>query len=147
MSEVFPGLMTVACRACGATRGIPSSDGPPDICRTCWSAANAKDADDFNQWLANKLLRDLRRLKHFGVTGRCEAISNPPYGIKGYQCGKPATMLRDGRRVCSSHGEIATSPAFIDCPDFDQYDTLAQIVKDLATADTRFRQAVKAAIE
>lgn len=153
MAEVFPDqtLPTIACRACGSARAMrpypypwePQQIGIGEgVCHQCWRASGATSVDDFNKWLANKLIRDLRRLRRLGVVGKCEAIH-----LGGFQCGNPASTIHNGRRVCTFHGPRAQSAPLFPDTVTDQYAYLTEIVRSLAVTDSRFADAMRAGLE
>lgn len=162
MTGVFPDTRGVACRACGAVRAPAGKHG---VCGNCWddyqhywrNAASKEFFEDggflrteveydetmFNQWLANRLVRTIKRASKFGVAERCQAISNWQYGRRGYQCAMPAIMQRDGRWVCHAHGRRAKEVAYVDGSEVtDWYECLESVVRQLSEADERFAQAV-----
>jgi hypothetical protein len=111
--------------------------------------------DRFNQWLARQLYLSVRRLKHFGVAGRCEAISrigsdNAVLGYRtnnSYQCAMAASMMRDGHRVCRSHGERAFEVQYVDTTVCNPYQEFARMLAECALLDEQFLDCVKEAVE
>lgn len=153
----------IVCRACGATHAPPArEEAPPDICRTCWlrfsSSCSTRGIDptedQLNRWLARRLYLNARRLKLYGVIGPCEAISIGAgalyirgYGSRGgFQCSSAATMFRDGRRVCTSHGDRARNVQYIDIDNVDPYRDFGGLLAELCKIDERLFECVRAAI-
>lgn len=108
-----------------------------------------------NSWLARQLFLSAKRLKTFGVTGRCEAVTKGngvmymkgqgPQG--GYQCGRPASMMRDGKRVCPAHGRVAETVLYVDGEGSDIYSEFSRLIAEIALVDGKFLLAAKTAIE
>lgn len=158
---VFPTFQGTACRSCGATRAAPK-DNRFGVCEHCYKSYRkhvelaafrhdlaARDFDNdnqFNAWLASRLMRDVKRLKSYGVTGRCEALSGNFYTTRGHQCCGVAIALRDGRPVCHAHHRRAETVAFIDAPTADCYERFSSIMRDLANSDPKFRAALREAL-
>lgn len=132
----------VPCRACGAV-AAPAGDNGFGLCQHCWNAAEAHcgyevptDAD-VTRWLASKLVKDLKRFQRNGLAGRCEVASGWSTGNPGHQCAMPATLLRDGRKVCASHFK-ASAPVYVTERARNHYEMLRDLLSDLATADPKF---------
>jgi hypothetical protein len=65
----------------------------------------------------------------------------------GYQCDLQAIMMRDGRRVCHSHGNIANAVMFTDGGgNSDAYAEFSRTIVELSILDTGFFDAAKSAI-
>lgn len=152
------------CRACGAAHGSPpDSDAPQDVCGDCWGRfkSNCRYRDQepnterFNRWLARQLYLSVRRLKIYGVTGRCQAISGADSNLLrsgfnfqgGYQCAMQASMTRDGKAVCASHGRRADIVHFVDEPLTDPYRDFTRLMAELALIDDQFLQSIREAVE
>jgi hypothetical protein len=134
-----------------------------DLCSSCWSrfvkycrfGKREKSAHEANAWIARQLFLSVKRLQSYGVTGRCEAIKagNQIERIDthiegGYQCDRQAIMMRDGRRVCHSHGRIANAVMFVDGGgNSDAYGEFSRTIIELAKIDDRFYVAAKSAID
>src|ERR1700722_1597065 len=86
MSKLFERTDGIACRACGAASARSVHETFKDaifdtVCDVCWrrfsqyceNQHKTATEDLFNRWLARQLFMDVRRLKHYGVAGRCEA--------------------------------------------------------------------------
>lgn len=149
------------CLSCGATH--IREKGDHSLCTACydqfhrWARAtkienDIGDEDAVNRWLARKLIMDLDRLRRYGVTGRCEAVSQHGIGLSGgwrygkiHQCRLPAIRLRDGRRCCFKHGQ-STAPVFIDEEANDPYAVFTDLLISLSLADDRFRDCLKLAL-
>lgn len=93
----------------------------------------------------------VRRLKVFGLIGRCEAMSGGDSVLieKGYldlgkyQCERFATTMRDGHRVCTSHDfGRAKRVIFADSPRERPYEQLTKTMIDIGREDARFVQAL-----
>ncbi len=141
----------VVCRACGATHGVPADETKTfGTCAVCWSrfsrskAANTEDG--FNRWLARELFLELRRLRLYGVSGRCEAVSNWLYR-DGAQCAHHATMIRDTRRVCGVHGQRTVEVAFVGGVQSDPYDTMRDNLVELARVDPQLMECLQRAAQ
>jgi hypothetical protein len=80
-------------------------------------------------------------LERYGVTGRCEAVSDWMYGKRGQQCAHHAIYVRDGRRVCGLHLR-ATRPHFIGSAEADPYQIIAETISRLVKIDERLHNAV-----
>jgi hypothetical protein len=131
-----------------------------EACDTCWSKfslqynrflrfqPDAVEADEFNGWLARKLIVDIKRLEKFGVIGGCEAISSWKYtndsGNRGKQCLCDALYVRDGRRVCDAHNY---SKEVIFVPETDGYTVITRLVRHLSKIDDAFRGAIISGLE
>ena len=139
----------VACRACGAARAPRDEEAQFGACKTCWdSFQRHRDrklplADAFTEWLARRLVLDVRRHNRFGVSGRCEAVSDWLYGGHGtYQCGLPAIQVNeDGRKVCGIHAK-ASRPVYVEQDDRRYYDMITYLLTTIGLADAPFREAV-----
>ena len=166
MSKLFERTDGIACRACGAASARSVHETFKDaifdtVCDVCWrrfsqyceNQHKTATEDLFNRWLARQLFMDVRRLKHYGVAGRCEAVTTQ--GVwrhetslrAGYQCGMHASMVRDGRKVCHAHGTRADFVCYVDEPITDPYDDWSHLMADVALKDDDFLRAMKDAIE
>jgi hypothetical protein len=131
---------------------MPREPNPlPGVCGNCWGrfthyCGDDPSADNFNKWLARQLHHTAKRLRTYGVTGRCEAVSGFIYGNRGLQCGSPAVTTRDGRRVCHSHGRVALAVEYVDESNEDVYDTFRHLIATLAKEDARFFECVQEAV-
>lgn len=151
-----PDTRGVSCRLCGAVR---APKGEYALCDTCWGRyqhfalglTNGKDweykEDVFCSFLAHELIKGVQRAKTYGVNHRCEAITTSPYFNMGYQCGRFASMKRDGRHCCHSHGVKAQNVTFVDSDIArDWYEHVEEQVRALSKRDTRFRAAIESAL-
>lgn len=167
MSDLlFKELDVVACRACGAVRDARAQSSNDeielDVCAMCWAAFDrwrSKHGDgiteqDFDRWLARKLLLDLRLLERTGVVGRCQAMSDWLYKDRqGKQCAlKAIAKLRDGHLVCGQHlrrseGPKHTKLRFVeDDGSWEPYDFLGAIVYRLVKRDEKLLRTFSAAL-
>lgn len=141
----------ISCRACGAVWACPpeKEDHFQGVCATCnnrFSVGFKEDRDptidDFNAFLMRRIQLDLKRIRRTGFAGRCEAISAGNY-TSGYQCAMSATMEKEGRRVCASHGDPSCKTSYVDSAHvIDPWLILQQLLIDLGKADSGFRGAV-----
>jgi hypothetical protein len=108
-----------------------------------------------NSWLARQLYLSARRLQKYGVTGRCEAItggSQVAYltsvlPMTGFQCGRQAVMMREGRRTCIGHGKIALRVMFVDGDgELNAYQEFSRIIVEISRADPGFLAAAIEAV-
>jgi len=156
VSQIFPALEVAPCRVCGATQAAPDAQAFERVCDVCWRKFKYQLGKApvtrlaFDRWLGRELFLAVQRLNRNGILGRCEAISARAQkyqdGYKcGHQCARPASTTIDGRLLCGQHaispnliliGELLKSP----------YDTLAELMGDLAQRDDRFRQCLKTAL-
>lgn len=163
MTSLYKRHDGIVCRACGAAHGSFDEEALPDVCGDCWTRFKAAcrfrnqepNTDRFNRWLARQLYLNVRRLKIYGVTGRCQAISGADSNLLrsgfafqgGYQCAVPATMIRDGKAVCTSHGRRADLVHFVSEPLSDPYRDFTRLMSELALIDEQFLQSIRDAVE
>lgn len=152
---------SVACRACGALEAGPEDANGYGLCESCFRrylkycrmGERSDSENEANIWIARQLFLSARRLEKFGVTGRCEAITDGSrveylanQGARsGFQCARQATMLRDGRRCCNSHGKTAHLVLFVESSG-NPYDEFGRIVWQMARIDRRFFDAAERAL-
>lgn len=159
MPSLFEVTNGTVCRACGAAHGTFSANAFPGVCGECWhrflSFSGYKATTDlFNRWLARQLCLSVRRLKVYGVTGRCQAItgvdSNLVRSGRGFQGGRQcagfASMLRDGKAVCTSHGRHADIVQFVSEPITNPYRELTRLITELGLVDSEFLECVREAV-
>lgn len=167
MTLAFPERRVVDCRACGGTKPPDDPNAYAGVCEHCWRAftgtlertwKTGKRAQrkttyitgrptktKFNEWLARQLFLSVGRMQRFGVAGRCEAVtggtgqSGTGILLAPRQCGSHAMMMRDGRRVCNSHGTRADDVSYIDQPTISPYEILFRAIGDLASNDREFQ--------
>lgn len=160
MTAAFPAHNT-SCLCCAATGAKPGKDF--GLCSWCWKRfcrytqvrtpelIKKLTANQCNEWLARELFMQCRRLKEFGVIGRCEAASGGDSVLidKGYlehgkyQCERFATHMRDGRRVCSAHSKgRCRRVMWAASPRERPYEQLTNMMVEIAGRDERFRRCV-----
>lgn len=148
MLALLANVEGVVCRACGATHATPDDNHTFGVCGVCWDrfgrSTKERTEDAFNRWLARELFLELRRLRLYGVSGRCEAVSNWLYR-DGAQCAHHATMMRDTRRVCGTHGKPAVDVAFVGGVQADPYEVMFETLIDLAHVDERLMDCLQRA--
>lgn len=163
MNALFKRQDGVGCRNCGAVQAAPETAADYGMCESCQSRylkycryGNHPDNEiSANVWIARQLFLSARRLQKFGVTGRCEAITDgsrieflTSRGPRsGYQCARQATLLRDGRKVCAMHGKIALRILFVETGgDDNAYGEFGRIIKELSLIDQNFLVAAEQAV-
>jgi len=154
ITPTFSVKATAPCRCCGASEALQSASKTYGVCEHCWGLYKSwekKWASDqpktvylFNRWLARQAYLQAKRLKRFGVTGRCEAVTAHAnnYRSAGCQCARHAVNVREDRRVCENHFK-ANPLRFIDATDNDPYLVLASTLKDIALVDVEMRTALE----
>ena len=151
------------CKSCGAHFSAPAREKSYGLCRICrqkfLSWTRTRDVLDneieLNNWLAKRLFLEAQRLKKTGVSGRCEAITAGGGALYlkglgrqgGYQCAGAAIMMRNGHKVCHSHGKIAFGVQFISTPKDETYRDFKRLIAEICLTDDLFLEYVKEAIE
>jgi hypothetical protein len=144
------------CRSCGGAYE-PRAVEFDELCTSCWRACERwfmvmgieeRHRLAVNRWLARRLMLDARRMQRTGVLGRCEAISRHTRGHLDYrngQCVHFAVGKRDERLVCALHAQEHVKPSYVGTVDHSPYDTLRDMLADLARSDPLFSQCLAAA--
>ena len=150
----------VACRCCGAkkARGVLDDHGLCEWCDARFQRVTYRvekfSEYDVNAWLARELFMAARRLERYGVSRRCQAISQTDVsrmwaGFQnefGGQCKRWATATRDGRPVCVIHAERTGHPVYVDDEDLNPYEQFTRLMTELGQIDPRFRECLSEAV-
>lgn len=139
----------VSCRACGAVAGRPARypETPQGVCGNCearfryWDQhGKRRGAVSFEMWLAHRLETELKRRLRTGISGPCEATAYT--NLTGYQCGLPAVVVQDGRKICKVHARSATTVNFVDGSKPEPLRHIADCLHELGRKDQDFRQMI-----
>jgi hypothetical protein len=142
----------VECRCCGSSHTIFTSLSK-EICGTCITKLTnnnkrmwvINDEAELTAALAERLVKELKKVRAGRVTGRCECVSTWVSGLNGWQCGSNAKYVRDGRKVCGTH-YTHPRPVYIDQTGGSPYHPIKVLVSTLAKMDPDFKQVVTEAV-
>ena len=157
---VFPERIRTACRCCGALASRAGADECFGLCEWCgkrftrWTKDDDLTENKCAQFLAIEILMQVRRVKWYGVVGRCEAMSGVDSNLVAldfpdqgkWQCRRFATMMRDGRRVCEVHGTISHHVVWCDASSISPYEQFTRLLREVADYDSRFRDCLVSAL-
>lgn len=156
LEVVTPRNDGVSCRLCGATFAKPHANewGLCAQCHDKFDLFNVREFQDtkrteyrFMAFLARQMVIKAKRVAQGKSVTRCECISTTGQGrfYSGYQCAATAQKTRDGRNVCGSHAK-AKEVLFAGEKVPLKYDYLVCALRDAATRNSHFREAMVEAL-